>query len=209
MNLAFIVTAYQESSEAVDRCLHNIRKAYPVESIALISDGGSSFADVAEKHCCLYIHGERLKDINRGGEWWKRFFETSQMVDTDYTFKLDVDTYVSRQFKFFPEADVFGTLQNDKAIQGGLQGFSRLAIKKVLESEICNHPFLQDPKVWTNKLSHVIQYVNDTHEVCLDYMLKYIIESLGLTRANWSEVYCTWHGTIPTNRDLAAFHPVK
>jgi hypothetical protein len=148
--LLFGITVYHEPPDQLEWCLDNLRKAYPDQPTFVISDGNSapSFKEISLKYGADYFLGERLKSLENGARWWARFFETVQKYTCDYFFKLDPDTKIYRQFKYFEKYDVFGTARWAN-VQGGIQCFKNTTAKTILDSKICEDDLYRHPERWS------------------------------------------------------------
>lgn len=200
-SISFGMNVFEESPELILGCLTRIRAAYPDSPIFIICDGGSKFPEeyplLAKQQNADYAWDSNLK-VSGGALWWKRFFETAIKYDTDFTFKIDADTRIHRPFKFFPEADLFGSMDKTH-VQGGIQGFSRHAVKTILESKECEDPRYGKPP-FLYKAKGILQFTTD-HSIIA------IIKKLGLTPANWTEVHSEWLRLSKNPGDVAASHP--
>lgn len=207
--LLFGCTVYREGPKLLGAFLASVRAQYGDQPIFVISDGiqNLDYPKVCAEHGAEYILGERLKVLDSGGAWWHRLFRKAASYPFDYFFKIDPDTRIHRRFKFFPEWELFGS-KDSVNIQGGIQGFRRSAVDKIIRSRLLDSPALKNPETWArNDVTKA--YVRKTGQISTDFVLMYIIHQLGMTWGDWKEVDSQWHLDRPFRNDVAATHPHK
>jgi hypothetical protein len=207
--LVFGCTIYREGPRQLTALLASIREHYPSQHIFVISDGiqNAKYPKICTLFGAEYIQGERLKVLDKGGGWWNRHFKKAAAFQFDYFFKIDPDTRIHRKFNFFPSYDFFGCKEWTN-IQGGIQGFRRSAVDKILGSGLLDSALLQNPETWAT--TAVAQaYVRESGQISTDYMMMYIIHRLKISWGNWEEVDSQWHPVRPFRKDAAATHPHK
>jgi hypothetical protein len=208
--LAFGLAVHDEALKQLDWCLGHLRAAYPSVPVFVIDDGGRNpgYADVCTSHGCDYHRGERLKAVRHGCRWWQRFFTTALRYDWHYCFKMDPDTRLHRPFRCMPEnLDVFGTVERECDVQGGLQGFRRECVRRVVDSGVCLDPVYADVAAWGTAMTR--NYTRNTGQISTDHSLAHIVRRLKLTWGAWDEVDCQWRKTRPFRDGVAATHPHK
>jgi hypothetical protein len=207
--LAFGVTVYREPPTQLDDCLARVRAVYERESVFVISDGNDDrgYRECCRRHRAGYYPGERLKVATCGAQWWQRFFEIALARPADFVFKMDADTWLHRPFAGFPKWDVFGTVDRDFEIQGGMQGFRRSTVQKIVTSGICLDPVYKDPARWGPP--RTVKYTQSTGQISSDHSLAHIVRRLGLTWGDWAEVDCQWRKSREFRDGVAASHPHK
>ena len=116
--LGAILTCYR-NKKATSFVVENFRKHFPDSPITLISDGGDSYEDVADKFSCSFFMDENLYgnsennyptlpyDSNRTLKWWERLRRTIDTNKTKYTMILEDDVYVREKFDI-PELHLSG-----------------------------------------------------------------------------------------------------
>ena len=208
--LLFGLTVYDESDAQLEWCLAYIRAAYEESPVFVLADGTQMrrHEDACRKYRADYIAGERLKIVEKGAQWWERFFRTAVTYPFDIVLKIDPDTRVHRRFTTFPTADIFGTDDGGGRIQGGIQAFRLSAVKMILHSGICLDPAYADPATWAVDQS-VSQYVQILGQISTDYILGHMVQRLELTLADWIEVDSLWRPSRAFRSGVAATHPHK
>lgn len=210
--LVFGCTIYNEGGEQLRWFLGNLRRAYPSMPVFVISDGHDdpSYSHVCNDFGADYIAGNCLKRLSCGALWWDRFFRHIQAYPFEFAFKVDPDTKIIRPFRRFPPFDIFGTKEG-RNIQGGIQGFSRSAVNKIIERDLCRSSRYQDVVRWTraDATQKVREYIDATGRTSTDFLLMDIARRLGLACGNWLEVDSQWKRNRPFRSDVAATHPHK
>lgn len=201
-DLVFGIAIYNEGVAQLDWCLSNLRNVYPEVQAFVVSDGASAelvsqYQGCCQEHQVRCVEGQRLKALEQGALWWKRFLDLSLEYPAQYIFKMDPDTCLRRRFEFFAPFDIAGTLEGDN-IQGGIQCLRRSAAIRISDSGICLDVSFRDRK-WEYRRG----------EACSDRLLCHIRKKLGLTVGNWTEVDSLWKATRPPRVDAAATHPHK
>jgi hypothetical protein len=208
--LVFGITVFDEPPAQLAWCLDNLRRAYARSLVFVIDDGGRGpeYVEVCRQFCADFKGGQRLKQIGRGCQWWHRFFDTALRFEWDYCFKMDPDTCMHRPFGELPRnLDVFGTLTRPCDIQGGLQGFSRRAVRLIMKSGACLDPIYADLGAWGNRRTR--GYTRSTGQISTDHSLAHIVRRLRLPCGNWPDVDCQWRRRRPFRTGVAATHPHK
>lgn len=125
--------AVYKNKRATEFVLDNFRKFFPDEKVILISDGGISFEDVANKYKCEYFYFENIfgNEINnypkypynsyRMLEWWKRQKLVCDLGKADYNIILEDDVLVRNKFEIFDEFHLrgirFGSRMSNRMIE--------------------------------------------------------------------------------------------
>jgi hypothetical protein len=206
LTVGFILTVYKEPASMVDWCLSNIRAAYPAAPITVITDGvdAQEYRQVSERHHATYQPGERLKLVEHGAKWWKRLLEMGLAMGVDFIFKIDADTKIHREFRSFPQGDIFGTKQLPYNIQGGLHGFTKAAAVKIIDSGLCDSEKYTNPDWCVASKSYFLK----CGQMTTDHTMSDIAMTLDLKVVNWAEVDSHWEAKV-FREDVAATHPHK
>ena len=209
--IVFGMTIYQEGERQLAVCLEKLRQAYREAVAFCISDGVHSpeYSRVCRQFGVDYTEDRRLKRLSCGVKWWDRFFRVGSRYDPSYLIKIDPDTIIHRPFHSFPGVDLFGTLDHRSRemehIQGGCQGFRIDAVKRLLESGICQDPVYCDRAVWAPA---ECEFQGDY--LSTDFTLIHMVKRLGLRFDDWDEVDCRYVsqlGSRSWKTDAAATHP--
>lgn len=213
-SIAFYFAIYHEWDIGA-RLIRQIRFFYPTAPIIVIADGtfNSEFASLAKNYNVFFILGDRLKPLKNGGKWWERACNAFlELTKADILIKVDPDTCLWRKFKFFPNSDWFGTIQQNSTYpfpRGGCKGIQREAINRIVKSG-----FLKNSQ-FTNKIysydrfgKHKYIYENIPQELLIneDLILADVAYKLKFSLANWSEVNIEWRRP-PFVSGFAATHP--
>ena len=212
-NFAVIMTLVERPMQ-LKWCLHHLRLVYPAVEVVVISDGTGypEYSDICAKYRARFVKGDRLKRAECGGRWWLRTLTHGLTLGTEYLVKIDPDTKFQREIAFWPTWDIFGTLSGRgtkwEHIQGGVQGFSRSTIVRLMESEFFNDHALCDPAtyVWSEAL---LLHAKKKNYLCTDAMLQYAKKRLKLTWGDWSEASSRWRGLPANVAKYAVTHPHK
>lgn len=207
--LLFGCVVYREGPKLLGAFLASVRAHYPDQPIFVISDGmqNPDYPRVCAEYGAEYVLGERLKILDKGGAWWYRHFKKAASYPFDFFFKIDPDTRIHRKFRSIPEWELFGSKASTN-IQGGIQGFRRSAVDKIIRSRLLDSPALKNPETWT-KHDVTREYVRATGQISTDFVLMHVIHQLKMTWGNWEEVDSLWHPDRPFRTDVAATHPHK
>lgn len=205
--LAFGTMVYSEPPEQLDWCLANVRRVYPESHIFVIADGkdNPAWREVCRIKNAEYIVSDRMKVRGSGAIWWARFFQKCLEYDASVYFKIDPDTKLHRPFRRVPNIEIFGSAHG-KIIQGGIQGFLRRTVERIVASNVCFHPKYKDESTWA---IDCMSYLEEKGEVSTDFLLTDIARQLRLRMMNWSEVHSQWKKKTPFRLDVAATHPHK
>ena len=135
----------------------------------------------------------------RGAEWWERTFKAGLALGTEYILKVDPDTRFNRPIASWPEFDCFGTvtcLGSDREhVQGGVQGFRRGAVERIVASGLCLNPRFREVAFWAWDPGMVREWTR-TGYLSTDQTLRVLLLELGLTWGDWPEVV-SWFGAAP------------
>ena len=205
--LCFMITVYKET-KMLELCLKYLRINYYDENVVVISEGDndSKLLELARKFRFKLLLGGKIKLIKYGMNWWHRWVYNVSNINAQYYIKLDPDTKITRKFKDFPDADLFGKYNfidrygyvSRDLIQGCCKGLSRRAINLLLESQIC----LSDRYLDISFRREGCRFKKYLDHISEDKCLFDMINRLGLTWKNWEEV-CIEHEYINTNEYAA------
>lgn len=198
-----VVMTIVERPDQVEWAVQRLRIVYPKVPFTIISDGlhQERYARIAEMYRGIYQQGEKLKIPVRGAEWWQRTFLAGLAMETQHVIKIDPDTSFNRTIASWPDFDCFGTVacrgSNREHVQGGVQGFQRSAIEKIVASGICLKPEFRDVEYWAWDRSSV-PLLKRTKYLSTDQTLRRILLELKLQWGSWSEVRSLF-GHAPQN----------
>jgi hypothetical protein len=197
-----------EPMALVARAIASIHKHEPNFPVIVIADGGErcDLAELSTTENFEFIQGERLKILERGAEWWHRFFVTGLSRGTPNLLKFDPDSVMWRAFRGKPSGDHYGTPQSGHSIQGGCEGFSREFAERIVESKIALDPRMQNPNTWSaNGDSY-----RKRNYLSTDWTMEYIARTLGVKAARWNEIRSQWRSPPPNHDErYAVTHPHK
>lgn len=203
-----VVMTVVEPPEKVAWALRHLRAVYPDAPAAVISDGvdNAGYAEVAMRYGADYIRGERLKVIDAGARWWQRAFEAGLALGTRHILKVDPDTRFNRPARYWPEEDCFGYHLGPGMIgehlQGGVQGFQRSAVGRIVESGICLRDEFKKVAYWTFHEGEGEGFERDGY-LSTDRLLMRILNELKMSRTYWTEVVSHW-GPAPADAERYA-----
>jgi hypothetical protein len=209
-----IVMTIVESPEKVAWALRHLRAVYPTVPTVLISDGVEEprYAEIATQYQADYILGEKLKVLEKGGQWWQRAFEAGLAFGTRHILKVDPDTRFNRPILHWPDADCFGTIsgkgQNWEHIQGGVQGFSRSAAETMANSGRCLCPSYCAVETWAWGEKEREEMKRDNY-LSTDRVLMRLLREHGLRWENWPEVMSLWERAPENAEHYAISHAHK
>lgn len=153
--ITWSVQTYQDYDLLV-RCLKRLRSVYPQSPIQVISDGDPNpkYLDLANKFDVLYISGERLFVVDRGGDLVQRLFKHFLEQPTDFLIKIDPDTNVIMRLSLLPSPTALGVygsvIESEdglRAVQGGCMIFPRATAEKMFDSKLFLSDELKPPKL--------------------------------------------------------------
>ena len=199
-----MLTCYNEL-QYVKQCIESIRKN-DTGKIIIINDGGmeDGLAELAEKYNATYVNSNNYKTPENGNEWWKRFFKLGIESGCDYIIKIDPDAYFCKPIEYsLVGMDFFGNLHKDVYrspyfVQGGIQGFSKEIVNKILEANIID----------------LFKYKGrrDDGSFSTDRFLELIMRKLEIFGESWVEVNSVWglnqKLNIQNNHNYSIIHPV-
>lgn len=210
MRLTFGINVHDETAETLVACLSSLREHDPEASVFVVGDGvdNSWLRSVCYTYAADFHPGVRLKLVKYGAEWWDRFMRLAVSYDPDFVFKVDPDTRFHRPFKVFPAYAVFGSVERDYDVQGGIQGFRVDAVKLMLNAGVFRDPLYTNLKAWAEP--RTISYEQAAGgQMSSDHTLAHIVKRLGLSWGDWPEVDSQWRKTRPFRDGVAATHPHK
>ena len=171
MNVAIILTVYDEPFEMVRDQVQKIMEFYPNSMIILCYDGVPDYPLDGVVH---HRFTTQLKTRETAGIWmdsWLRAFLAYS--DADYMLKLDPDTAVLKRIEHWPEGEVvFGTTRSIQwtpeleifRIHGGGCGYSRPMVQRIVDSEwLHSSEFVKNPRFQDQEdvmLAHLIRKHN-------------------------------------------------
>lgn len=219
-NICFLFAVYQEFDLAT-RLLDQIKQFYPTADVVCVTDGTHDpvFESICELRRAEYIKGEQRKLRQLGGSWIERLYQAAiDNSSADLIVQLDPDSFILRQFNYFPNADVSGSIvvgnNGYSFLQGGCKLYKRETLRKILESGL-----LQDTEYAVNSKYYYQRYMppylmpGETPSLQLvateDHILTNIFTRLNLQVEEWSDVYCRVREACPDPERYAVIHPVK
>ena len=209
-----VVMVVVERPDQVEWSIQRLRVVYPMVPITLISDGQHQprYERIAEVYGGRYQRGEKLKRPERGAEWWQRTFEAGLEFGTPYVLKVDPDTRFNRPIASWPEFECFGTVidagTSREHIQGGVQGFRRTAVERIVASGICLRPEFRDVAFWSWDPASTEEWRRGGY-LSTDQTLRRILLELDLAWGSWPEVISSFLATPPDADGYAISHAHK
>jgi hypothetical protein len=203
-----VVMTVVEPPEKVAWALRHLRSVYPAAPVAVISDGvdDAGYAAACAVYGARYIRGERLKITAAGGLWWQRTFEAALVMGTRYVLKVDPDTRFNRPVRVWPAADCFGNHvglgEIGEHIQGGVQGFQRSAVERMIASGICLREELRDVGAWAFTEGERVYFERENY-LSTDRVLVRVLKDLGMSLEHWREIVSNW-GPAPADAERYA-----
>jgi hypothetical protein len=202
-NICWILTCYNEL-EFVRQAVSHTRK-YDSGKIIIINDGGNEegLLEIAKTYSAEYINSNQYKLPGKGCHWWDRFFKLGLESGCDYIVKIDPDTLFLKPLEYLiPDLDYFGTVfdhedRSPHLVQGGIQGFSRKYIQRILNSGLM---FL-----FPNRGNRV------DGSFSTDIFMESISSSLNQLGQEWKEVWSVWGARqalgLNKDHDYSIIHP--
>jgi hypothetical protein len=165
------------------------------------------YAVVSAKFGATYIRGERLKVIEAGALWWQRVFEAGLSLGTRHILKVDPDTRFNRPARDWPTEDCFGHHIGrpgivGEHIQGGVQGFQRIAVERIVNSGICKKADFKNVAYWAFTAGECTHFEKERY-LSTDRLIMRILNELGMSRCHWREVVSNW-GPAPADAERYA-----
>lgn len=195
---AFAITTYKDV-ELAETVISEIRQYFPESPIIQLSD-----------------IPHRLKVPKFGGAWTKRYLSSFMAkCSSPLLIKIDPDCGVYKNLTSFPSTELFGQYDKNKVLYGGILGFSREAVKKILDSKLLDDSEYLKPKneykyhrfIPPNlKAGEVRDPIVVSRQ---DIILGDVVSRLALTTAEWNDVFVTPVHTRPAAGDYAMTHPRK
>ena len=209
-----VVMTLVERPVQLEWCLHHLRLIYPDIVVTVISDGNGypEYPGICAEYHAQFVKGEKLKRAACGGRWWLRTLTHGLETGTDYMIKIDPDTKFQRRIGVWPSHDIFGTLtgrgKHWEHIQGGVQGFARSTVVRLIETEYFADSALCDPATyaWSSTL---LEHARKSNYLCTDAMLRSAKRALKLSWGDWTEVCSRWRGLPADKSRYAITHPHK
>lgn len=213
--LAFGITVGFEAPAQLAWCLGNLRNAYPDARVFVITDGfrpdAEELKSISNAHGAEFHEQEKLIRLDRGAEWWHRFFALACLDAPTHAAKVDPDTWVHRPLVHFPDAAAFGRVENRfldvENLQGGFQVFSRTAMLKMLVSGEPLHHRYRDQRNWN--IRNVCRMSVEQGKISTDFTLMAMLRRLGLKWAHSPEIDSWWHQPPRFKAGAAVTHPHK
>ena len=165
-SIAVAVNVYQESVRQITECFERIATNLRDAKVAVFINGEDRpevFA-LAARWAFTAIQGENLGTNCTWHLWWRRMVEFFGCTGCEICFKFDPDTMVDRRPKYFPRSPYFGKVDFNAAfnlffVQGGVTGFSRSAIARVLDARVLEPA---PEKIWlTVQLPPSVSFADD------------------------------------------------
>lgn len=218
-DICFFFGIYQEY-ELAKRLVDQLRKFYLDSEIICLADGSydQDFAQLAISASVQYVQGTRLKLQQFGTAWIARNFQAILALSSaPNVIFLDPDSFILRPFAYLPESEVAGNLiplpNGSLLLQGGCVFFKRSAIEKVIASQLLADPKYNHPSF--GYLRYQLPYLQKNEQpdsawlISEDLVNTDIINRLGLSIQEWSDVFCRLRELCPDPEFYAVLHPVK
>lgn len=183
MRLHFSITHWDADRQTAAILRDAIELNYPGSSIALVPDGVGGLG--------------RLKNID-GGAWIERIMR-SFPPDFDRYFKIEPDVQILRAAAEFPDDDWLGYVRYHHEMKrlinfGGLWGFSRDAIDRVLQSGLLrNEKYLS--RDWTYDRYGKFLLPGELPApalYCCDHIMADVMAQLKMIPQQWDAVHLTF-----------------
>jgi hypothetical protein len=207
-----------ESPEQVEACLSHFRKHHPTIPGMFISDGPSHWhGPMAERFSLEHHDGFRSKDAQFGSFWLSRMLllgiDAAERHQCDVLWKIDPDTLVQRRFEGDPPAvDCFGHIHNERAphVQGGSVFIRTPAATRLFEAASqCARFNAADSWMPEGLDAGLKAWARVSGWVSGDFITSLLITELGLSSADWDEIYSVCGSTpfSPQAHRYAVVHP--
>jgi len=209
-----VVMTIVERPDQVEWAVQRLRRIYESVPLTLISDGDDNprYPMIADAYGGTYQRGKRLKTPKHGAKWWERVFRAGLTQETPFVLKIDPDTSFNRPIRHWPEFDCFGTVtcrgSGQEHIQGGIQGFRRSAIEKIVASGICLRREFQDVAYWAWDSLFVPKW-REQQYLSTDQLLRRVLLETSLSWGDWSEVRSWWMSAPSDPERFAITHAHK
>jgi len=202
-NICWILTCYNEI-EFVEQAISSVRKN-DIGKIIVINDGGNEtgLLDLCNKYNAEYINSEQYKLPQKGFLWWDRFFKLGLNSNCEFIVKIDPDTFFIKPLEYLiPNLDYFGTIfdhdgRSPHSVQGGIQGFSRNYIKRILNSGLV--------------LSNPDRGNRSDGSFSTDIFIESISSNLNQLGEEWKEVWSVWGArqslSLKDDNNYSIIHP--
>lgn len=143
LSVAVAVNVHLEPGQQVYECLTRISSNLPGSKVLVILNGAQrpEVLELARAHGFMTYSGENLGTNHTWHLWWLRMLDFFIASSCDVCLKLDPDTMVDRTPATIPDALYFGDVHYNAEydlsfVQGGITGFSRDAVHRILESQL-------------------------------------------------------------------------
>lgn len=203
-NVLFYLSVYKDSLLALDtvKTLKSLYK-YPI----FVRGDGLFHNQLFLEPDIDYMTDSRRKIKDSGGLQTHRYLSLSLNYNFDYLVKIDPDTFPQKYFNFNQFSCTHINCNVDlrqNMIQGGLIGFPREIIKKILNSEI----LLQD-KFKTDNYNYFCVGSN-SYTPCQDLILSESVKELGIPIKSYSgfQIFGSYVNLFE-NKTAYFLHPVK
>ncbi|MGL5874219.1 MAG: hypothetical protein ACRC2R_17930 [Xenococcaceae cyanobacterium] len=202
VDFTFVINLYR--SIEIEQCLIKLRNAYPTAPCTLFQDGdGWNYSAIAERYQCKLIPDVRLKLPSFGGMWTNRYLQWFlSQGKTPWLIKIDPDTVINRPLSIDPPTTGlfgFNYSKTGHSVHGGCQGYSREAVKQILDSN-----FLFDREYRQSRY----QYISNKEVLSFqDGIIRSILLRLNIPVFHHPEIYCDWLVPPDNPDDWAIYHP--
>lgn len=203
-DILFYLSVYKDSMLALDT-IKTLKNLYNYK--IFVRSDGLFHKEISQEPYINYMTDSRRKTKGSGGIQTHRYLSLSLNYDFEYLVKLDPDTFPQKIFNFdnFSSCSINcnKSLRNN-IIQGGIIGFPREVIKKIVNSNI-----LLKEKFKTDAYNYFC-VGNDSHVACQDLILSECIKELEIPIKTHQgfEVFGKYVNLFE-NKDAYFLHPVK
>lgn len=176
----------------------DLRQYFPFVPKVCLVDGscGDGWAEVCDRYSIRLIHGERLKPLENGAAWLKRWFNTAlEHCEDGLILKIDSDCRIRRQPSQPPDCDAAGhlachLLNHQLYLRGGAIVYQRSAIAAMVDSGILDRPHILN----RNNFAYYNQ-----GDLCHseDQTIGLMFQLLKLQYGQWDDVYNAWREDLP------------
>lgn len=203
-DICWVLTCYNELVY-VKQCIASIRKN-DGGKIILINDGGNEegLKDLAEQYGATYINSSNYKIPQLGNEWWRRFFTLGFESGCQFVVKIDPDSYFVKPLEYsLTGMNFFGCTTDYQyrsvcLVQGGIQGFSRNLIHKILDLKIID--------------KYIGKGIRRDGSFSTDVFLETMFKEMVVFGEHWEEVMAVWglrqKLVVKEDHNYSIIHPV-
>jgi hypothetical protein len=199
MSVAVAINIHKEGKMQICACLERIRRHLPNSSVAIFLNGElrldlrGAFRDFGVE----VFEGDNFANNQQWTLWWLRMLFWFQRSKQQVCLKLDPDTMVDAQPRYFPQAHYFGDVHTAMVriqlneywypsempfIQGGIVGLSINAVEKLIEAKLLHPPKYES---WCPPISPDLIFMED-------HLIAAALRQLDINPVQWPECKSLW-----------------